>query len=169
MLALLTMLVLRNVSTSRNCFFFVTRFCECVFCLKLMYMDMLASVSSNLSALFLFLFSSLHVFVLFLCLAFVLSLSFAFVFLAIQEAICPAFSGFSFLCVYPCLGPMSCLCFCICICLCSCCKFESIFKHLLEAICPVCFMFVFVYMCLSFSLFLPSSTSYSLALSLLVL
>ena len=25
---------------------------------------------------------------------------------------------FSFLCVYPCLGPMSCLCFCICICLC---------------------------------------------------
>ena len=76
---------------------------------------------------------------------------------------------FSFLCVYPCLGPMSCLCFCICICLCSCCKFESIFRHLLEAICPVCFMFVFVYMCLSFSLLLPSSTSYSLALSLFVL
>ena len=122
MLALLTMLVLRNVSTSRNCFFFVNSFCECVFCLKLIQMDMLASVSSNLSALFYVSVFSLFVFVLFLCLAFVLSLSFAFVFLAIQEAICPACSVFSFLCVYPCLGPMSCLCFCICICICLCFK-----------------------------------------------
>ena len=78
MLALLTMLV-SKISAHLEIVFFVNSFCECVFCLKLMYMDMLASVSSNLSALFLFLFSSLHVFVLFLCLAFVLSLSFAFV------------------------------------------------------------------------------------------
>ena len=127
--AMLTMLTMSNVGSVDNVgfkkcqhiyklFFFLSNFCECVFCLKLIQMDMFASVSSNLSALFYVSVFSLFVFVLFLCLAFVLSLSFAFVFLAIQEAICPACSVFSFLCVYPCLGPMSCLCFCICICLC---------------------------------------------------